>query len=487
MLSPSIHPSIDVVGKQMEMEMEEKKSADAAVEDAKRRCVALRDSLHRMSATKLSVPVPTLLRLINSELAFLHRLSSASSPSPSPLSLNIGHLEAVAHVLLQPFVTGVSRVCKPINLSAAYDIYVDIVCSVKGNPAWVIVSDRNPRFITWEGGSLADKNKGLQEKIRKVVDAACLSPPALRPSSVLLFFSHGLVDEVYQKLEREFGSVKLGIEPFFYEEFDLEDKWTNLVLGRSFLDACVVEIEVNKENPEMEKNYLDPVRADGTVSCSKCDAFCDLNVGASLRTLVYGMKCWCCHSNDNLELESGPWKNTLTGHGAELVNFDTTAMVAIVSGISNGKTDKLLNTPESELRGRFKGNYDFMISQVQSEKQNPIHKEMIGIMLGKRGIVCESVCSEFQELVLMCGGPNEKLRAEYFKKFLRVVPDCPSTRLMSLPTTRKLALKNKVVFGTGDYWGAPTVTANMAFVRAVTQTGMSLCVAEHKPRALIGE
>lgn len=59
--------------------------------------------------------------------------------------------------------------------------------------------------------------------------------------------------------------------------------------------------------------------------------------------------------------------------------------------------------------------------------------------------------------------------------------------MMSLPTTRKLALKNKVVFGTGDFFGAPTVTANMAFVRAVFQIGMSLFTIEHRPRALIGD
>lgn len=59
--------------------------------------------------------------------------------------------------------------------------------------------------------------------------------------------------------------------------------------------------------------------------------------------------------------------------------------------------------------------------------------------------------------------------------------------MMSLPTTRKLALKNKVVFGTGDYWCVPTLTANMAFVRAVSQAGMSLFTMEHRPRALTGD
>lgn len=69
----------------------------------------------------------------------------------------------------------------------------------------------------------------------------------------------------------------------------------------------------------------------------------------------------------------------------------------------------------------------------------------------------------------------------------RSVPDSPSARVMCLPSTRKLALKNKFTFGTGDYWGAPTLTANMGFARAVSQTGMSLFAIEHRPRALVGD
>ncbi|XP_020260870.1 protein DETOXIFICATION 22-like isoform X2 [Asparagus officinalis] len=53
-----------------------------------------------------------------------------------------------------------------------------------------------------------------------------------------------------------------------------------------------------------------------------------------------------------------------------------------------------------------------------------------------------------------------------------VVPDNPSERVAVLPTTRKIASKNKIVFGTGDYWHAPTLTANMGFVRAISQTGV---------------
>lgn len=53
-----------------------------------------------------------------------------------------------------------------------------------------------------------------------------------------------------------------------------------------------------------------------------------------------------------------------------------------------------------------------------SEIQNPIHVELSGVILGKRGIICETVHSEFKELVLMCGGPKEKERADQLLKRL---------------------------------------------------------------------
>jgi len=53
-----------------------------------------------------------------------------------------------------------------------------------------------------------------------------------------------------------------------------------------------------------------------------------------------------------------------------------------------------------------------------SEIENPIHVELGGVISGRRGIICESVHSEFMDLVLMCGGPNEKFRANQLLKCL---------------------------------------------------------------------
>ncbi|KAK6916260.1 hypothetical protein RJ641_019121 [Dillenia turbinata] len=45
-----------------------------------------------------------------------------------------------------------------------------------------------------------------------------------------------------------------------------------------------------------------------------------------------------------------------------------------------------------------------------------------------------------------------------------LVPDSRSLRMMSLPTSRELVLKNKVAFGTGDHWRASTLRANQGLV-----------------------
>lgn len=56
--------------------------------------------------------------------------------------------------------------------------------------------------------------------------------------------------------------------------------------------------------------------------------------------------------------------------------------------------------------------------QVISEIENPILTELSRVISGKRVIICESVYSEFKELVLMCGGLNEKLRADHLLRHL---------------------------------------------------------------------
>ncbi|CAI9111670.1 OLC1v1011955C2 [Oldenlandia corymbosa var. corymbosa] len=422
--------------------------------EAKWRCEALKSRIQNLRVQSASSSssnnwIKTLLRLLQSELCFINRLSHTPSQSPSSsLSLNIGHLESVVHILEQPFISGVSRVCKTIALSSSKQfqpeaasgvkrIYVDIVCFLNNTPVWFIVSDRNPKYISWHGSS---RNKGLRTRVMQLLDAARYSE-MLRPSALILFFSNGLDDTIRKNLQNEFGAADLGLE---YSSLDItfanetEDEWIS-VFARSYQAAHVLKIEIGMSSKNVVPTSAEAWKMEPPVflfSEEQIDVS-SLAVGESLCTLVSEMKC-CFQDVENSQLE-----NPSNCHG-RLVNFDTTAMVAIVSGISNGGINWLLSSPESKLRSRFKSNYEFVISQVNSEITKPIHKELGSVLSGKGGIVCQSVYSEFQEIVSMCGGPKEKLRASYLLKHLRVVSDCPSGRMMNLPTTRKLALKNKV-------------------------------------------
>ncbi|XP_065882131.1 uncharacterized protein [Euphorbia lathyris] len=437
-----------------------RRSAMEEIQEARKRCVRVIDRIQRLSEhTRLTTSCArTLLKLSHSELQFLSRFSSVPQ---LPLSSNIGHLEAVICFLEQTFVTGVSRVCKPIPLPQAIRVHVDIVCILNKSPVWIIVSDRNPKYLSWDNC--------LKLRVESVL-AAARSSQVLKPSSIILFFSRGLQDSLVENLRDEFGAFQVELE--FDLCVELENEWINVV-EKPYSESVLLEIKVEcTNNAVLNWDYA-----------SRKESFID-SFELELKNEHEEVNSDDAFSSFVSKLNSVP---VTVESDCHLINFDTTALVALVSGISNGCANKLLAAPEIELRKRFKGNFDFVIAQVLSEIENPMHKELSGAIAGKRGIVCESVVAEFKELASLCGGPNENLRADKILKHLMIVPDNPSERMMCIPTTRKLAMKSKVAFGTGDRWRAPTLTANMAFVRAVSQTGMSLFTIEHRPRALTGD
>lgn len=416
-------------------------------EQAKRRCLTLQDEiLNSLPSSKLSGPAKlTLLRLLRAELRFLLRV-----PSPStPITSNIGYFESIVRVLLHPAVSHASRVCKPVPSSSTH---VDIVCTFRSSPSWFIVSARNPASSCWTSGFLLSTERTLL--------AARSAPITIRPVSVFLVFSRGLSDEAASAIRCRLGAVEIDAhaERVMFE--DLEEGWIGVnswVMEGSRWFGIKIESETHECRDEFP--ISETAKDEEEEVNSGKDAFCDL-----ITSLTSG-----------------------TVDKVDLINFDTTALIAIVSGISNGASERLLRAPEGEMRQRFKGNYMFVIAQATSEVEQPILIELKIILEGKKGIICESVHSEFEELISMFGGANEKLRADQFLKHLLIVRDSPSARICGLPATRKMAEKNKIIFGTGDHWHAPTLTANMGFVRAITQTGMSLLTIEHRPRALIGD
>jgi hypothetical protein len=238
----------------------------------------------------------------------------------------------------------------------------------------------------------------LKLRIQQVL-AAAKSNLTLQPSSVIIFFANGIASHIYDKLRDEFraSEIRLEFSVFSYNMLEeTEGDWIN-VITRSYRDACVLEINLvddkdvvpnsgcNVEGSTVDSSQVDVLEEKGETRLHPLEENA-LNVGSfqlersidkaetrpqvsqedietklgdTLCSVIKGMKL---SSLDDKNSESTESRNLLAG--SDLVNFDTTALIAFVSGISNGGTEKLLATPESELRQRFKGNFDFVIGQV---------------------------------------------------------------------------------------------------------------------------
>ncbi|XP_020596345.1 uncharacterized protein LOC110036277 [Phalaenopsis equestris] len=414
-------------------------------EQAKRRCLCLQELIvNSLPPSKLSTLAKlTLLRLLRAELRFLFRLSSPSTRITS----NIGYFESIVRVLLHPALRKASRLCKPVP---SCSVHVDIVCSFGSSPSWFLVSDCNPTRISWTGS--------LRSRAERALLAARSASLALKPACLFLVFSRGLPDDTASEIGRHLAAVEVDVhaECNFFE--DLKEGW----------------IGVGWWEMKGSRWFRVKIEGDDLERVNEVPRFLTVSNGekAHLGKDAFGELLSC--------LRPG-------GIVGDLINFDTTALIAMVSGISNDSAETLLREPEGDLRQRFKRNYKFVIAQATSELEQPILVELKVALDGKKGIICESVRLEFKELIFMCGGAKEKLRAGQLLKHLIVVPDRPSARICDLPTTRKIGEKNKVIFGTGDHYHAPTLTANSGFVRAISQTSMSLLTIEHRPRALTGD
>ncbi|PIA35370.1 hypothetical protein AQUCO_03500036v1 [Aquilegia coerulea] len=372
-------------------------------EEARKRCIRASKQIENSLQHLTDSCKRTLLRLVNSELKFiLTHLSSLTSTSV--ISLNIGYIECILHLLQNPLISNVSRLCKPSN-----HVYVDIVCTLDKTPVWFLVSDRNPNYISWSSAS-SHNNKGLKLRVEKVL-AAAKSSLMLKPASIILFFANGVHPLVSHNLKHEFGAFQINFLDFeFFEEEFVEDGWINLTAaGRSYLKAQTFQIMLDI----VEKKLLLPTWLGNRFNVEDAR---QVELFNEETKFILGEKFCSLLSTMNLEAKYSVKPNDILGR--DLLNFDTTALIALVSGISNGGTDKLLATPETELRKRFKSNYQFVIAQVMSELQKPILEELTSVMSRKIGIICETVELEFKQLVSMCGGPNEKLRADQLLKCL---------------------------------------------------------------------
>ncbi|XP_051187853.1 uncharacterized protein [Lolium perenne] len=355
----------------------------AELDLARARCRALHDRLAASPALPRHPALRSLLRLVAAELRFLTN-SPDPATSPRPLSSNLPHLGALHRLLTHPAVRAPSRLAPRPG--------VDFACAFRSRAAWVLLSGRNPSGLRW-----APRRQGLRPRVAAVLDSARSAPPATRPEKLLLAFARGVGADVVRGLAVEFGAVEIDLLAEFVDDTEddkeEEDGWVS------------VSFHPDEEMRSFRAFEIDVVDGGGAEALSPPPPPAqDVNLDV--------------RSDDTLEGCFGDFLGKMRMDSMELLNLDTTALVAIVSGISNGGVGKLMSAPEAETRGRFKCNYKFVMDQAQSELQYPIFVELGKAVDGKKCIICETVSSEFTEIASMCGGPDEKTRASQLLKKL---------------------------------------------------------------------
>jgi hypothetical protein len=157
--------------------------------------------------------------------------------------------------------------------------------------------------------------------------------------------------------------------------------------------------------------------------------------------------------------------------GVKKLNLDITALLAFVSNLTNGHTNISFKKP-------------ILAEQLQFEIERPQKWILDAAFKGRELYCCETAMKEFQSILDIVGGPEEKARAAEFLKNVKVVPDSVSERTKSLPIGGHIKKRSLIIFGTGDFIQAVTVTANFGFVRSARSQGVDFPVFLHESRAL---
>ncbi|KAK0403853.1 hypothetical protein QR680_017160 [Steinernema hermaphroditum] len=155
----------------------------------------------------------------------------------------------------------------------------------------------------------------------------------------------------------------------------------------------------------------------------------------------------------------------------DVVNLDIPAVFALISAVTNGGEN-------------YSYQSQMLNSQACQERQLRVRRYIEDKIRGKKMILCRTAYESLGSIMKTVAGPKEFERVKALLKGVKIVQDHPSERIKALKPTERINERSKIIFGTGDYNKAVTVTSNVHFVRAAASQGIRLSVIIHDPRAL---
>ncbi|KAI0984175.1 hypothetical protein GJ496_001130 [Pomphorhynchus laevis] len=149
------------------------------------------------------------------------------------------------------------------------------------------------------------------------------------------------------------------------------------------------------------------------------------------------------------------------------VNLDVSTMIALVTELTHG--GHIYKFDESNLE-----------IPAALERATRLLPVIHNFLKDKEMVACRTALDEFQEIVTVVGGPNERKRADELLKRVTIVEDQPSERAMALAESARVRNRTKIIFGTGDTLRIITSTSNTSFLRSAAQQGARFAVYVHE-------
>uniref|UniRef100_A0A915AQH5 DUF1308 domain-containing protein n=1 Tax=Parascaris univalens TaxID=6257 RepID=A0A915AQH5_PARUN len=156
----------------------------------------------------------------------------------------------------------------------------------------------------------------------------------------------------------------------------------------------------------------------------------------------------------------------------DTVNLDVTAIFALISSL----------THPGGCGYHFESS--LLNAQAALERKKPALAPLLKVIEGKKLIICRSAYDSVQSILSTVAGPEEKKRAKSLFENVEVVDDKLTERAAKLRISDKISPRSKIIFGSGDYYKAVTISANRHFVSAASHQGIHFAVILHESRAL---
>jgi hypothetical protein len=106
---------------------------------------------------------------------------------------------------------------------------------------------------------------------------------------------------------------------------------------------------------------------------------------------------------------------------------------------------------------------------AKDERKVRVLPEIVKFVTGKTWITSQSAWDEFERIIQIIGGEEEKDRALRLKEKLEIVENNLSQRIQDIPESARISKRAKISFGTGEINKAVTVSSNTGFIRAAKQ------------------